>query len=139
MIEIKKKIVVYAHLVTEIHLCDCFFDKVISLINNSENFAKNDKFINILEKEFNNEKYIITFFGGKIVMICKEVLSFILKIKKEEEKIILTHCVADFIKLEGEVFQMCTVCFIQIIQNNNFLKTFITEKKIRDETFYLYL
>lgn len=139
MIEIKKKIVVYAHLVKEIHLCDCFFDKVISLINNSENFAKNDKFINILEKEFDNEKYIITFFGGKIVMICKEVLSFILKIKKEEEKIILTHCVADFIKLEEEVFQMCTVCFIQIIQNNNFLKTFITEKKIRDETFYLYL
>ena len=136
MIEIKKKTIVYSHLVTEIYSCDCFFDRVFSLIRN--NFVKNE-FIEILEKEFDEEKYLILFAAGKITWICKKILFFILKIKKDDEKIHLTHCVTDFIKSEDQITEICTVCFMEILDKNIFLKHFKTTKKVRDETYYLYL
>ena len=136
MIEIKKKIIVYSHLVTEIYSCDCFFERVLSLIRN--NFVKNE-FIEILEKEFDEEKYLILFFGGKTTLICKKLLIFILKIKKDDEKIHLSNCVTDFIKSEDQIMEICTVCFMKILDKNNFLKRFKTTKKVRDETYYLYL
>ena len=82
---------------------------------------------------------MILFFGGKIVLICKILLNFILKIKKEDEKIHLTHCVTDFIESGDRIMEICTVCFIKILVQNKFLKRFVTEKKVRDETYYLYL
>ena len=87
MIKIKKKIIVYSHLVTEVYSCDCFFDRVNSLIDTNLKFTKTNEFIDILEEEFDVKKYLILFFGGKIVLIYKILLNFILKIKKEDEKI----------------------------------------------------
>ena len=137
MIKIKKKIIVYAHLVTEIYCCDCFFDRVNYLINEN---LKNDEFIDILEKEFDEKKYLILFFGGKMVLNSKSVLNFILKSKKKDEKMFLSHCVTDFIESdEKNIIEICTVCFIQILIANKNFKHFSTEKKIRDETYYLFL
>lgn len=39
--------------------------------------------MDILEKEFDEKKYLILFFGGKMVLNCKSVLNFILKSKKK--------------------------------------------------------
>ena len=139
MIKIKKKIIVYSHLVTEVYSCDCFFDRVNSLIDTNLKFTKTNEFIDILEEEFDVKKYLILFFGGKIVLTCKILLNFIIKIKKEDEKIHLTHCVTDFIESGEEIREICTVYFIKILVENKFLKTFITEKKVRDETYYIYL
>ena len=139
MIKIKKKIIVYSHLVTEVYSCNCFFDRVNSLIDTNLKITKTNEFIDILEEEFDVKKYLILFFGGKIVLICKILLNFILKTKKEDEKIHLTHCVTDFIESGEEIREICTVCFIKILVENKFLKTFITEKKVRDETYYIYL
>ena len=137
MIEINKKIKVYSYLITEIYCCDCFFDRVMSLINSSKEFTGCDEFINILENEF-LRKFVILLFGGKIVLLCRELIKFIIKIKKEHEKIRLSHCLTDFISDGNEIIEICTVCFIQIIENNKLFRCFKT-KKVRDETYYLYL
>ena len=137
MIEINKKIKVYSYLITEIYCCDCFFDRVMSLINSSKEFIGCDEFINILENEF-SRKFVILLFGGKIVLLCRELIKFIIKIKKEHEKIRLSHCLTDFISDGNEIIEICTVCFIQIIENNKLFRCFKT-KKVRDETYYLYL
>ena len=137
MIEINKKIKVYSYLITEIYCCDCFFDRVMSLINSSKEFTGCDEFINILENEF-SRKFVILLFGGKIVLLCRELIKFIIKVKKEHEKIRLSHCLTDFISDGNEIIEICTVCFIQIIENNKLFRCFKT-KKVRDETYYLYL
>ena len=137
MIEINKKIKVYSYLITEIYCCDCFFDRVMSLINSLKKFTGCDEFINILENEF-SRKFVILLFGGKIVLLCRELIKFIIKIKKEHEKIRLSHCLTDFISDGNEIIEICTVCFIQIIENNKLFRCFKT-KKVRDETYYLYL
>ena len=93
----------------------------------------------MLEVEYDVKKYLILFFGGKIVLICKILLNFIIKIKKEDEKIHLNHCVTDFIESNDQIMEICTVCFIKILAENKFLKLFVTKKKVRDETYYLYL
>ena len=116
-----------------------FFDRVNSLIDTRLKFTKTNEFIDILEEEYDVKKYLILFFAGKIVLICKILLNFILKIKKEDEKIHLTHCVTDFIESGEQITEICTVCFIKILVENNFLKKFLTEKKVRDETYYIYL
>ena len=115
MIEIEKKIIVYSYLIKEIYCCDCFFDRVMSLINSSKEFTEYDKFINILENEF-SRKYVIILFGGQILLICRELIQFIFKIKKEDEKIQLSHCVTDFISDGNEIIEVCSVCFIKIIE-----------------------
>ena len=138
MIEIKKKIIVYSYLITEIYCCDCFFDRIMSLIDSSKEFTKYDEFINILENEF-SRKYVIVLFGGKIVLLCRELIKFILKIKKEDEKIQLSHCITDFISDGDDIIEVCSVCFIKIIEDNKLFKHFKTKKKVRDETYYLYL
>ena len=138
MIEIEKKIIVYSYLITEIFCCDCFFDRIMSLINSSKEFSESDEFINILENEF-SRKYVIILFGGKILLICRELIKLIFKIKKEDEKIQLTHCITDFISDGNEIVEVCSICFIKIIESNRLLKYFKTKKKIRDETYYLYL
>ena len=138
MIEIKKKIIVYSYLITEIYCCDCFFDRIMSLIDSSKEFTKYDEFINILENEF-SRKYVIVLFGGKIVLLCRELIKFILKIKKEDEKIQLSHCITDFISDGDDIIEVCSVCFIKIIEDNKLFKHFKSKKKVRDETYYLYL
>ena len=138
MIEIKKKIIVYSYLITEIYCCDCFFDRIMSLIDSSKEFTKYDEFINFLENEF-SRKYVIVLFEGKIVLLCRELIKFILKIKKEDEKIQLSHCITDFISDEDDIIEVCSVCFIKIIEDNKLFKHFKTKKKVRDETYYLYL
>ena len=139
MIRIIKKKIFYSHLVTEVYSCDYFFDRVISLIDIRKKFTKTNEFIDILEEEFDVDKYLILFFGGKIVLICKILLNFILKMKEEDEKIYLTHCVPDFIECGEQIREICTVCFIKILAENKFLKKFLTEKKVIDETYYIYL
>ena len=139
MIEIEKRIIVWSYLITDIFCCDCFFDRIMNLIDGNETFTESDEFINILEKEFNQKKYLTILFGGKILLICKELLDFILKIKKEDEKIMLSHCITDFISTGSEILEICAVCFIKIIENNILLKHFKIKKKIRDETYYIYL
>ena len=138
MIEIKKKIIVYSYLITEIYCCDCFFDRIMSLIDSSKEFTKYDEFINFLENEF-SRKYVIVLFEGKIVLLCRELIKFILKIKKEDEKIQLSHCITDFISDADDIIEVCSVCFIKIIEDNKLFKHFKTKKKVRDETYYLYL
>ena len=138
MIEIGKKITVYSYLIKEIYCCDCFFDRVMSLIDPSKEFTEYDEFINILENEF-SRKYLIILFGGKILLICRELIQFVLKIKKEDENIQLSHCVTDFISDGNEIIEVCSVCFIKIIENNSLLKHFKIKKEVRDETYYLYL
>ena len=138
MIEIKKKIIVYSYLITEIYCCDCFFDRIMSLIDSSKEFTKYDEFINFLENEF-SRKYVIVLFEGKIVLLCRELIKFILKIKKEDEKIQLSHCITDFISDGDDIIEVCSVCFIKIIEDNKLFKHFKTKKKVRDETYYLYL
>ena len=128
MIEIKKKIIVYSYLITEIYCCDCFFDRIMSLIDSSKEFTKYDEFINILENEF-SRKYVIVLFGGKIVLLCRELIKFILKIKKEDEKIQLSHCITDFISDGDDIIEVCSVCFIKIIEDNKLFKHFKTKKK----------
>ena len=59
--------------------------------------------------------------------------------KKEDEKIYLTHCVTDFIECGEQIREICTVCFIKILAENKFLKKFLTEKKVIDENYYIYL
>ena len=137
MIEINKKIYVYSYLITEIYCCDCFFDRVMSLINYSKEFTGSDEFINILENEF-SKKFVILLFGGKIVLLCRELIKFIIKIKKEDEKIRLSHCLTDFISDGNEIIEICTVCFIQILENNKLFKHFKT-KKVQDETYHIFL
>ena len=112
----------------------------MSLIDPSKEFSEYDEFINILENEF-SRKYVIILFGGKIVLIYRELIKFILKIKKEDEKIRLSHCVTDFISDRDDIIELCSVCFIEIIENNKLLKHFKIQKKkkIRDENRYLYL
>ena len=138
MIEIEKKIVVYSYLISEIYCCDCFFDRVLSLINSSKEFTEYDEFINILENEF-SRKYVIILFGGKIVLLCRELIKFILNIKKEDEKIRLKNCLIDYVSDGDKIIEVCSVCFIEIIDKNNLFKHFKIQKKIRDETYYLYL
>ena len=137
MIEINKKINVYSYLITEIYCCDCFFERVMSLINSSKEFTACDEFINILENEF-SKKFVILLFGGKIVSLCRELIKFIIKIKKENEKIHLRHCLTDFISDGNEIIEICTICFIKIIQNNKLFKHFKT-KKSQNETYHIYL
>ena len=50
MIEIKKKIIAYSYLLTEIYFCDCFFDRIMSLIDNSRKYAEPNEFIEILKR-----------------------------------------------------------------------------------------
>ena len=138
MIEIKKKIIVYSYLITEIYCCDCFFDRIMSLIDSSKEFTKYDEFINILENEF-SRKFVILIFGGTIILFCRELIKFIIKIKKEHEKIRRRHCVTDFISDGDDIIEVCSVCFIKIIEDNKLFKHFKTKKKVRDETYYLYL
>ena len=76
MIKIEKKIIVYSYLITEIFCCDCFFDKIMSLINSSKEFLNGDEFINILENQFS----VKIIFGGKILSICRELIKFIFEI-----------------------------------------------------------
>ena len=128
MIEIKKKIIVYSYLITEIYCCDCFFDRIMSLIDSSKEFTKYDEFINFLENEF-SRKYVIVLFEGKIVLLCRELIKFILKIKKEDEKIQLSHCITDFISDGDDIIEVCSVCFIKIIEDNKLFKHFKTKKK----------
>ena len=140
MIEIKKKIIVYSYLVTEVYCCDCFFDRIMTLIDTSIKFTESNEFIiNILEKEFNSKKFVTILFGGKVLLISKELIDFIIKIKKEDEKIMLSHCVTDFISDGDQILEICAVCFIKIVENNRLLKHFKTQKKVRDETYYIYL
>ena len=138
MIEIEKKIIVYSYLITEIFCCDCFFDRIMSLISSSEEFSRSDKFINILENEFST-RCVIILSGGKILLICREVIKFILKIKKDDQKMKLSRCIRDFISVRNEIVDFCSICFIKIIEDKKLLKHFKTKKKIRDETYYLYL
>ena len=139
MIEIEKKIIVYSYLITEIYCCDCFFDRIMTLIDNSRKFTEPNEFIEILEKEFDSKKYLLILFGGKVLLICKKLLDFIIKIKKEDEKIMLSHCVTDFISDGDQVLEICAVCFIKIVEKNRLLKHFQPKKKVRDETYYIYL
>ena len=137
MIEINKKIYVYSYLITEIYCCDCFFDRVMSLINYSKEFTGSDEFINILENEF-SKKFVILLFGHKIVLLCRELIKFITKIKKENEKFRQGHCLPEFISDGDEIIEICLLCFIRIIENNKLLKHFKT-KQVRDETYHIFL
>ena len=139
MIEIEKKIIVYSYLIIEIYCCDCFFDRIMTLIDNSRKFTEPNEFIEILEKEFDSKKYLLILFGGKVLLICKKLLDFIIKIKKEDEKIMLSHCITDFISNGDQVLEICAVCFIKIVEKNRLLKHLQTKKKVRDETYYIYL
>ena len=104
MIEIQKKIFVYSYLLQEIYCCDCFFDRVMSLINSSEEFT-DSKFINILKKEF--QDYVIFLFGGQILLICRELIELILKIKKDDEAILKSSCFVHFISDGNEIIKNC--------------------------------
>ena len=139
MIEIEKKIIVYSYVITDVYTCDCFFDKIMNLICNSKKSLENNEFIEILEKEFDSKKYLVILFGCKVLLICKKLIDFIIQIKKEDEKLMLSHCVTDFISNEEEVLEICSVCFIKIVENNSLLKHFKTDKKVRNETYYIYL
>ena len=129
MIEIEKKIIVYSYLITEIYCWDCFIDRIMTLIDNSRKFTEPNEFIEILEKEFDSKKYLLILFGGKVLLICKKLLDFIIKIKKEDEKIMLSHCVTDFISNGDQVLEICAVCFIKIVEKNRLLKHFKIKKK----------
>ena len=128
MIEIEKKIIVYSYLITEIYCWDCFIDRIMTLIDNLRKFTEPNEFIEILEKEFDSKKYLLILFGGKVLLICKKLLDFIIKIKKEDEKIMLSHCVTDFISNGDQVLEICAVCFIKIVEKNRLLKHFKMKK-----------
>ena len=138
MIHFSKKINVYSYTISDIYCCDCFFDRIMSLINSLKEFTECDEFINILENEF-SRKFVILIFGGTIILFCRELIKFIIKIKKEHEKIRRSHCVTDFISDGDDIIEICTVCFIKIIKNNMLLKHFKIKEKVRNETYYLYL
>ena len=101
----------------------------MTLIDNSRKFTEPNEFIEILEKEFDSKKYLLILFGGKVLLICKKLLDFIIKIKKEDEKIMLSHCVTDFISNGDQVLEICAVCFIKIVEKNRLLKHFKIKKK----------
>ena len=138
MIQFSKKINVYSYIISDIYCCDCFFDRIASLINSLKEFTECDEFINILENEF-SRKFVILIFGGTIILFCRELIKFIIKIKKKHEKIRRSHCVTDFISDGDDIIEICTVCFIKIIKNNMLLKHFKIKEEVRDETYYLYL
>ena len=110
----------------------------MSLINSSKEFTEYDKFINILENEF-SRKYVIILFGGQILLICRELIELILKIKKDDEAILKSSCFVHFISDGNEIIKICSVCFIKIIEKKNLLKHFKVKQKIKDETHYFYL
>ena len=136
MIEKCKKTNVYSYLITEIYCCDCFFERVMSLINSSKEFTACDEFINILENEF-SRKFIILLFGGKIVLLCRELIKFVLKIKKENEKIRKRHCLTDQLNDGNEIIEICTICFIKIIQDNKLFTHFKLKTKSRNDYIFL--
>ena len=138
MIEINKKINVYLYLITEIYSCDCFFERVMSLINSLKEFTACDEFINILENEF-SKKFVILLFGGRIVLLCRELIKFVIKIKKEHEKIRKRPCLIDYIDDGNEIIEICTLCFIKIIENNKLFKHFKINKKVENETYDIFL
>ena len=108
------------------------------MINSLKEFTECDEFINILKNEF-SRKFVILIFGGTIILFCRELIKFIIKIKKEHEKIRRSHCVTDFISDGDDIIEICTYCVIKIIKNNMLLKHFKIKEKVRDETYYLYL
>ena len=138
MIEYKKKINVYFYTISDIYCCDCFLDRIMSLIDSSKEFTKCDEFINILENEF-SRKFVILIFGERIVLFCRELIKFTIKIKKQHEKIRLNCCITDFISDGDDIIEVCTVCFIKIIENNKLFKHFKIKEKVGNETYYLYL
>ena len=92
----------------------------MSLIDTSRKFSETNEFIDTLGNEFPN-KYAIILFGGKVLLICRELIEFIIKIKEEDEKIKLSHCVTDFISDGNEILEICSVCFIKIVEKNRLL------------------
>ena len=136
MIEIKKKIFINSHLLTEIHSCDCFFERITSLINSNSSFDDN-RFIEKLENEFDVDRYLILIFGGSIVAVCKKMLNFLQKIIKE--RIFMEKCVLDFIKINDEIVRICTVCLLKVLRKTKILLHFLTSQEIYDETYYIYM
>ena len=138
MIEFKKKINVYFYNITDIYCCDCFFDRIMNLIDSSREFTKPDEFIDILENEF-SRKFVILIFGERIVLFCRKLIKFTLKIKKQHEKIRMNCCITDFISDGDDIIEVCTVCLIKIIENNKLFKHFKRKSETRNDTYYFYL
>ena len=138
MIEFEKEIRIYSNKLQDIYCCDCFFERVTSLVFRSEEFSACDEFIQILKEEF-QKNFLFLYFAGVIVLICKSLLKFIFKNKKDHEPLLMKKCITDVVFVDGERIIICIVCLIKIIESNKILKHFTLKKEYRNEMEYLYL
>lgn len=138
MIEFEKEIKIYSYKIQDIYCCDCFFERVTSLVFCYEEFTTCDEFIQILKEEF-KKKFIIFCFSGVILLMCKSLMKFILENKKDHEAIFNKKCITDAIDFEDEKILICVICLIKIIKNNKILKHFSLKEEHRNEVEYLYL
>ena len=83
MIEFEKKIKIYSYQLQDIYCCDCFFERVASLLFSTKEFTSCDEFINIFEEEFLKEKFVIQIFSGSILLSCKFMIKFVLDNNKK--------------------------------------------------------
>ena len=139
MIEFDKEIKIYSYKLHDIYCCDCFFERVTSLLFRFEEFTTCDEFIKILEKEFIKEKFVFFVFAGVIVLICRKLIKFVLENKKDHESIKKLKCITDLEVVDGKQIVLCIVCFIKIIKENKILEHFKLKKKLRNEIECLYL
>ena len=139
MIQYFKRINVYFYTISDIYCCDCVFNRILGLLESSEEFSKPDEFIDILENEF-SRNFVILHFGEKIVLFCRKLIKFIIKIKKQREKIRMNSCITDFISDGDKTIEVCPVCFIKIIDNNKLFHRFKRNlESLRNETDYFFL
>ena len=138
MIESNNKVYCYTILVKEIFCCDCFFDRVLFLINkiNNELKEEEDDFIEILEKDFNEKEFMINFLGGIVILNCKNTLKFIRTETKKE--IFLDKCVTDIVRCSEEKIEIYTVCFLDLLRQTKLFNLFSLNKEMqKNETQYL--
>ena len=141
MIQYSKRLNVYYYPISDIYCCGCYFDRVASLLYSSEEFSTPDKFIDKLEKDFPRRKFFVNLlFKRKIVLFCRNMIKFVVKIENENEKLRLKCCVTDFISNGDEIIEVCTICLIKIIENNRLFYHFKRNSGgNRNETDYFFL
>lgn len=120
----------------EIYCCNCFFDRVLNLIEKEE-LAENS-FIRILQDEFDEENFVIIFLGGQIVLNCNNFVKFIRCEYRKKDIFLKERCVADYVlcsdkKDDGKRIEICIVCLLDLIRKNNSLIHFSIDKEVKEK------
>ena len=138
MIEFEKDIRVFSYKLEDIYCCDCVFEKVIAMVFNQKKFSGYNEFLEILQKKFPKD-FLFMSFSGMLLIVCKDLLKFILKNKKEQQPVFMKSCFVDSFIIDDELKQICIVCLIKIVATNRILNYFKLKDKYRNEIRHLFL